>query len=1059
MMPVMVKSSDCQTRKESLERSNHNGSICQFGKQTISNRPEPNRIPIVCKKIPNSDQEKCEAVEDPILIYLVCKSLVPSAGEIRKAMEAILKGDVEDIVQIQMAHSNITEITREIFNFNKLAGTKILNLNNNRISKLPEDLFNSSIFLTLEELNLSFNRIQYLSSNQFVNLQKLRNLDLSYNEISQLESEVFKSIPTQDLQYLDIGVNKLTTLPDGLFDGIALKSLRTLSLRGNHLSQVPTCVFNSSFLTNLTNLSLFGNFIEEISLNSSLVNSKLENLEYLYIGFNEIRDILPFSLLLSSFNWIFLKVLSLEGNYISHLPPNLFHDTFLMSLEGVSFEDNLLETLPSGLFHDSMLTEIIFINFARNQINTLPPDLFNASNLRNLQQINLNNNRISHLPYHLLDSPVLQNLLYLDFSDNQISHIPPRFFRNLHKLKIIKLNNNNIKQMSEDMFSNRLEQLQILDLSYNMISTLGRVISTILSSKEKEPMLNVSYNSLTEIESIIMRKQKYLFDLFNLDVSFNNISKFEVLSTDNSPYKYNKPSTQECIVLKILLGKFVVNTTGNRIFSVDNLVKAHMALYLKNIDWTSPLQIEPCQVIVLHAYLTTFPFWYNCNCDMVSYLMLQNSKSFKESVEVYKRFFKLLSSKYIKMVGSILSDNDFSSLQCESPSHLSGKYLNEIHPDQLQCQNSDCTNVSKCSCIHTPYNSTLRINCAGLNITKIPDITENSSHLEIYMGFNQINRFPILNISRRVNILDLSYNMIRNIPMEFFLHYTNIRNLNLAGNLLLSLPVIAEWDVLNSLSTVEFRENHFLCNCSGLTLKNTLVSLNKKVVIADIEQIQCYTPGNLRHSIIYDLSDSKFGCPFLNKTLIISLSLSLSLGFIIIAFVCYAFREYIKLFLFIHFGWRFFYSYSKEKTLYDVFISYSSEDHDWVIERLMNPLEGVNPPYNLCLHERDFQVGVPICDNITKAIEGSKCTVVVVSRNWLQSDWCQFEFRVAHCLASVEKQSRLLVVLKEKIPNEEITGDLELYIKTFTYLSSDNPLFLSRLFHDLPKPDVQDHQV
>ena len=76
----------------------------------------------------------------------------------------------------------------------------------------------------------------------------------------------------------------------------------------------------------------------------------------------------------------------------------------------------------------------------------------------------------------------------------------------------------------------------------------------------------------------------------------------------------------------------------------------------------------------------------------------------------------------------------------------------------------------------------------------------------------------------------------------------------------------------------------------------------------------------------------------------------------------------------------------------------------------MNPLETLNPPYNLCLDERDFLIGVPICDNISKAIEGSKCTICVVSRNWLESDWCQFEFRMAHYLAAVEKKIRLLVI-------------------------------------------------
>ena len=46
---------------------------------------------------------------------------------------------------------------------------------------------------------------------------------------------------------------------------------------------------------------------------------------------------------------------------------------------------------------------------------------------------------------------------------------------------------------------------------------------------------------------------------------------------------------------------------------------------------------------------------------------------------------------------------------------------------------------------------------------------------------------------------------------------------------------------------------------------------------------------------------------------------------------------------------------------------------DWVMDQLLNPLENLNPPYNLCVDEKDFLVGVPICDNMEKAIEGSKC--------------------------------------------------------------------------------------
>ena len=86
-------------------------------------------------------------------------------------------------------------------------------------------------------------------------------------------------------------------------------------------------------------------------------------------------------------------------------------------------------------------------------------------------------------------------------------------------------------------------------------------------------------------------------------------------------------------------------------------------------------------------------------------------------------------------------------------------------------------------------------------------------------------------------------------------------------------------------------------------------------------------------------------------------------------------------------------------------------------------------------------------------MNGSKYTICVVSKNWLESDWCQFEFRVAHSMATVEKKIRLLVILKEEIPKNKSTGDLKFYMRTFTYLDAAQPLFWSRLLNDLPKPD------
>ena len=137
---------------------------------------------------------------------------------------------------------------------------------------------------------------------------------------------------------------------------------------------------------------------------------------------------------------------------------------------------------------------------------------------------------------------------------------------------------------------------------------------------------------------------------------------------------------------------------------------------------------------------------------------------------------------------------------------------------------------------------------------------------------------------------------------------------------------------MNSLAHVQFAGNIFICNCTGLQLKETtILSLHAKIIDLD--------------EVIYNLQDSSF----VNLVLILTLTLSLLLFLIVVLFMAYVFRYYINLFLFVHFGWRFCYSYTDDKTLYDVFISYSAKDSDWVVDQLVNPLENMDPPYNVCL--------------------------------------------------------------------------------------------------------------
>ena len=155
------------------------------------------------------------------------------------------------------------------------------------------------------------------------------------------------------------------------------------------------------------------------------------------------------------------------------------------------------------------------------------------------------------------------------------------------------------------------------------------------------------------------------------------------------------------------------------------------------------------------------------------------------------------------------------------------------------------------------------------------------------MGYNNIHKFPTTDITLTENVvlLDLSYNYIKTITRSIFSHYPSITDLNLAGNRLTTVPSVDEWKIINSLEVLELSGNNFTCNCSGSQLKETLVSLNARIKVKDLNQIKCSFPSAVKGKVIYNLSDSLFGCPFVNLVLILTLTLSLLLSISVCMFI------------------------------------------------------------------------------------------------------------------------------------------------------------------------------
>lgn len=102
---------------------------------------------------------------------------------------------------------------------------------------------------------------------------------------------------------------------------------------------------------------------------------------------------------------------------------------------------------------------------------------------------------------------------------------------------------------------------------------------------------------------------------------------------------------------------------------------------------------------------------------------------------------------------------------------------------------------------------------------------------------------------------------------------------------------------------------------------------------------------------------------------------------------------------------------------YDVFISYGQGDREWVDKWLLPRLEQAD--LRVTVDYRDFTVGMPRIENVERAIQNSRRTIVVLTPDWLDSEWNAFEALLLRTLDPAARQRKMLPLLLRpcELPN------------------------------------------
>ena len=691
--------------------------------------------------------------------------------------------------------------------------------------------------------------------------------------------------------------------------------------------------------------------------------------------------------------WITLNLVTLPATLLT-VERNLYP-------RALSLDYNYIEDLSSYMFRGLLH----YLDLVGNGLKVVGPSCFR--NLEGLEAVDLSANKLVSLPETLFHG--LTSLRYIFLDLNYLSFLKLELFQGLKNVKKIDLNDNNLNYIPKGLFSS-LNKLEFLHLEGNKIASTDENPFSRQSVLREVLLKN---NRLSAIPSWIFRLSK----IEVIDLSFNRITGLQGIT------KAMKGRTPR---FKMHLRRVSLNLENNNITTLGS----------------------PWQFVRIFSYfyprfqikLTGNPL----TCDCVMSVSIKRIKPFY----IFNREMRL----------------QVYSWQCGWPHELQNKSILKVRENQWMHKEEPENCPAECVCRKRCSDEIIVVNCEGKSLAEVPTSMPQGL-IELNLKNNEIKDIPPYPYLINVTVLQLANNKIDELRLPTLKKLKYTQTLLIDSNKLRSLP--REIETMN-FTTLALDQNLFKCDCRTKWMKHWLLRNERQ--INDVEKVLCTSGHSLGHPMI-TLSDDEFICSpvkndnfgiekrsFLTGNILAAILGGLLILIMIVVILLYKYHGEMKVFMFTHFNWHPFdrIDDSDPTKIYDAFISYSGNDHQWVVETLKQRLEHHDPPYKLCFHYRDFRAGAPIVENILKSVDESKRMLMVLSPSFARSEWCLLEFRAAHRKVIEDRMNYLIIILLDDVNMAELDEEIKLYMRTNTYVSYRDKWFWQKLFYAMPQQPARE---
>ncbi|XP_070492998.1 toll-like receptor Tollo [Chironomus tepperi] len=989
------------------------------------------------------------------------------------SLAVLAPGLFEKLDQLEVLDLSFNELTSSWINRDTFLGLNrliVLKLNNNKMTKVDQFVFRE--LYELQALNLEFNQIEMIAQNAFIDLRNLHQLLLSNNQLKVIESKHFAGL--YSLNQLILESNEISNIHPNAFDNLT-NALVDLSLNDNKLKRIPDSIRK---LKNLQALDLGKNQITEIESDSF---DGLEQLAGLRLTDNQITTITKGAFVaLKS-----IHVLNFASNKIKHIDQSSFLTN--EKLRAIRLDSNALEDISSAF---TSLSSLVLLNVSNNNIKW-----FDFSHLpSSLEWMDIHNNNITELGNYF-DVTSQLKINYLDVSNNKIRKIKNDLIPK--NITTINLSNNLIDDVPSGTFLNK-KHIRKIFLNGNMIKKL-QITSLIVSKFDilrEAPEIYLAGNALhcdchlewlRNINELSEQRRQLpkLIDMNKIKCTMEHNHEIMMLRSSNDDVaikSFNELSSNDflckyenhCHTLCQCCQNDQNNGSSEDDDDDDDSPSSECKCKMTCPDQCSCYHDNTWNKNIVdcgNANIQSFP--QRIPIDVTTlYIDGNNLTHLSHHQFVGKNRLEVLYLNDSNI--HTIANGTFDELKSLRVLHLNRNQLKRLHGNEFK-------ELMLLNEIYLDHNRLSHIGDNTFNHMKFLrtiDLSDNR-----LVDFNPITQLATSSRSGMLQQVYLDGDNKWNCDCKSLVQLINwikdrSNNFNVQRMLCNDNRIVG--DVLNN---CELLKNIFGEVATPPSSLNSLQQEHSTIVAGNGNGNPIY-----RHNIFGGSGGIGTGgyIPLFAAILVTVITSAL-----LIALVC-IFRQDVKLWAFSKYGLRFGgdgttknSSSSKKQTsalaahhhrynngaadeeyyaekVYDAYFVYSVNDTDLLTQILLPELQNLG--YNISLfnhHNKpimareNFQVANYLIDTLKAGTDVSHKIVIVLSFNFLQTEWCDNNFRCAmqaliDLMMSQRKNKNIILILTVPVQIIQMDSLLQLLIRTCTVICWGEKRFWTKLRYALP---------